>query len=245
MKLLALTLAIVTVLAGPAAAAPMPTAHRGTHTTCGYTENTYRAIRRCAAAAEAVEVDMRLSSDGRPVFIHDATLDRTTRATGPVANRTFKQLRSIVTEDGVGRIPSTAVIRNIIADTDQLVFIDVKVYPRARGWDILEQLPRSNVLFFSARNNDYIRAAEGHGYRAAHFTWPDEPAPTVAEVRKYGDVVWRSAMTNTQAARYRDAGIARVGGGNTVTEWERLASQGAWATATDRLPAYLMWLYPG
>lgn len=48
-------------------------------------ENTLLALARgMAAGADGFECDVRLAADGVPVLIHDATLDRTTAATGPV-----------------------------------------------------------------------------------------------------------------------------------------------------------------
>ena len=44
--------------------------------------------------ADALELDVRLSRDGAPVVIHDATLDRTTDLTGPVRGRTLAELRA-------------------------------------------------------------------------------------------------------------------------------------------------------
>lgn len=45
--------------------------------------------------ADGLELDVHLSRDGIPVVIHDATLDRTTDATGPVAARTAAELGAI------------------------------------------------------------------------------------------------------------------------------------------------------
>ena len=59
-------------------------------------ENTLAA---CAAAVrlgvDAVEVDVRLSADGVPVVLHDATLDRTTDGSGPLAAHTADSLRRL------------------------------------------------------------------------------------------------------------------------------------------------------
>ena len=66
-------------------------AHRGGGTLAP--ENTIAAI---DAGREfgfrAVEFDTRLSRDGVPVLIHDATLERTTGSSGPVAARTAAEL---------------------------------------------------------------------------------------------------------------------------------------------------------
>ena len=50
-------------------------------------ENTMESFRQAlAGGAECVELDVRLSADGVPVVMHDATLDRTTDIAGAVAS---------------------------------------------------------------------------------------------------------------------------------------------------------------
>ena len=59
-------------------------------------ENSPTAFRNTAAlAVDQVEFDIHPTTDGEIVVIHDATLDRTTGATGPVAARTLAELRAI------------------------------------------------------------------------------------------------------------------------------------------------------
>lgn len=59
-------------------------------------ENTLVAFARgMAAGADGVECDVHLSRDGVPVVIHDATLDRTTDATGPVSARRADELARV------------------------------------------------------------------------------------------------------------------------------------------------------
>jgi len=56
-------------------------------------ENTLASFARALElGAEALEFDLRLSADGQAVVCHDATLDRTTDQSGPVASRTAAQL---------------------------------------------------------------------------------------------------------------------------------------------------------
>ncbi len=63
---------------------PLVVAHRGG---CGLApENTLAACGRAIAlGADAVEIDVRLTADGQPVLLHDATVDRTTNGHGPLA----------------------------------------------------------------------------------------------------------------------------------------------------------------
>lgn len=70
---------------------PLVFAHRGG---CALgPENTLAAF-DCglAAGADGLELDVHLSADGEVVVCHDATLDRTTNATGPVAAHTAAEL---------------------------------------------------------------------------------------------------------------------------------------------------------
>lgn len=65
----------------PGRKGPLLIAHRGL--SARYPENTIAAFRAAVeAGAEMVELDVALSSDGRVVVLHDATLERTTRGTG-------------------------------------------------------------------------------------------------------------------------------------------------------------------
>lgn len=48
-----------------------------------------------ACGADGLEMDVHLASDGEVVVCHDATLDRTTDATGPVAGRTSAELAAV------------------------------------------------------------------------------------------------------------------------------------------------------
>jgi len=59
-------------------------------------ENTLASIRRAALdGAAMVEVDVKLTAEGRPVLFHDDRLDRTTDGHGPVASATLDMLGAL------------------------------------------------------------------------------------------------------------------------------------------------------
>jgi len=67
-------------------------AHRGASAYAP--ENTMEAFRLAVKmGADAIELDVHLTSDDQLAVIHDETLDRTTDLSGPVQQRTMKQLR--------------------------------------------------------------------------------------------------------------------------------------------------------
>ena len=69
-------------------------AHRGASVEAP--ENTLAAFRRAIeAAADGIELDVHLASDGVPVVIHDETLDRTTDGSGAVAAHHAALLQSL------------------------------------------------------------------------------------------------------------------------------------------------------
>lgn len=74
-------------------------------------ENTMPSLRDAAErwAVDMIELDVRATADGHCVVIHDATVDRTTDGSGPVAAMTLEALQSLdaghAFTDGEGRHP--------------------------------------------------------------------------------------------------------------------------------------------
>jgi glycerophosphoryl diester phosphodiesterase len=74
--------------------APVIVAHRGDKACAP--ENTISAFKQAAdKGADAVEFDVKLSSDGRVIVIHDQTVDRTTNGSGNVARLRFAELKEL------------------------------------------------------------------------------------------------------------------------------------------------------
>ncbi len=68
--------------------------HRGEH--LHHPENTMPAFQAAIdAGADYFELDVRTTSDGKFVIMHDGTLDRTTNGTGEVYKHTFDEIRSL------------------------------------------------------------------------------------------------------------------------------------------------------
>jgi glycerophosphoryl diester phosphodiesterase len=69
-------------------------AHRGEH--LHHPENTMAAFQAAIdAGADYFELDVRTTSDGKFVIMHDSTLDRTTNGTGEVHKHTFDEIRAL------------------------------------------------------------------------------------------------------------------------------------------------------
>ncbi len=87
---------------------PIVCAHRGwlsptqVENSIPVMQNTVRA------SVQMIEFDLRRSSDGRLYLLHDATLDRTTDATGPVRSKSAAELSRVhLRESETGRLVET------------------------------------------------------------------------------------------------------------------------------------------
>lgn len=73
---------------------PIPVGHRGA--SGELPENTLPAFARALEqGARILETDVRPTADGVAVIFHDAQLDRTTDASGPIASHTLEALRRV------------------------------------------------------------------------------------------------------------------------------------------------------
>ncbi|HEY7455178.1 MAG TPA: glycerophosphodiester phosphodiesterase [Thermoleophilaceae bacterium] len=96
-----IALAIAAIAPSAASALPQIHAHRGgtvTKGTATYAEESLAAYKHAARNGFVLEVDAKLTEDGVPVAIHDATLDRTTSCTGEVRTFTLAELAGCETD---------------------------------------------------------------------------------------------------------------------------------------------------
>ncbi len=99
--------------------------HRGA---CGHApENTLLSIRKALDfGVDGFEFDIQMSRDGHPVVIHDPTLERTTNATGKVADYTLAELQTFNAGQGE-KIPSLADVFKLVDGRCRL-FIELKAH---------------------------------------------------------------------------------------------------------------------
>src|SRR5271156_4618615 len=96
MRYAALLFAFCTIFRATASAAGpvVVIAHRGEHR--AHPENTLPAFQAAIeAGADFFELDVRTTSDGRLILMHDAKVDRTTNGSGTVREMTFEQIRML------------------------------------------------------------------------------------------------------------------------------------------------------
>src|SRR3954447_8538245 len=151
MRTLLIALIAALLTASPAGAFEIH-AHRGGTVSNGkptYSEESLDAYRHAAANGFALEVDAKLTKNGVPVAVHDATLDRTTTCPGEVRTFTVTALRAcrpdVLGSPGGGlrsrkdkprgRIATIAEVLELARITGARVNLEIKNLPTDPDWD--------------------------------------------------------------------------------------------------------------
>ena len=133
---------------------PIIIAHRGAASDAP--ENTLLAFELAhQQGADAVELDVKLSADGVPVVIHDATVDRTTDGNGTVADLDLVALKKLDAGEGQ-KIPT---LDEVFESIGKKVFINVELtnYYNTRDDQLVDRVAEvvkkhnfSQRIFFSS-----------------------------------------------------------------------------------------------
>jgi glycerophosphoryl diester phosphodiesterase len=114
---------------------PLIVAHRGASST--RPENTLGAFEEAIRlGAPVVELDVRLTRDGVPVVMHDATVDRTTDGTGAVADLTAEELAALNAgmREQPAAVPTLAEALHLASGRAALA-LEIKSIPGEPGHD--------------------------------------------------------------------------------------------------------------
>lgn len=166
-------------------------AHRGWSEK--YPENTMLAFRAAAElGVDQIELDVRCTSDGELVIIHDATVDRTTNGHGAVADMTLSELRALDAGSWKGEefaganIPTFDEFIAFAREYPEMTFdFELKEYPEgereALAYEVCDRVlkaldengltERSVVNTFSGKLHEYIYKKHGMKYRL-HVYYP-------------------------------------------------------------------------
>ena len=116
----------------PACDRVMVASHRGYH--LSLPENSLAGLRAAVAVgADFVEVDVRETSDGVLVLMHDANVDRTTNGTGDVNTLTWAQIQGLDLDAGEGgtdpevrKVPTFSQAMALARELGAALYVDQK-----------------------------------------------------------------------------------------------------------------------
>lgn len=183
--------------------------HRGAP--AEYPENTLAGFRRARDLGLAgIELDVHLSKDGVPVICHDETLDRTTNATGAIADYTVAELREIDAGDGE-YVPTLAEVLAIAGST---LHVDIEVKANAAGAAVLEEVAKHPDLNWLVSSFDwdvlrYVREQDASAdlWVLTHGASEDAIA-TLHDLKGGALAIWEKGIDQEIADYLAEGGIA-------------------------------------
>jgi glycerophosphoryl diester phosphodiesterase len=200
------------------------------------------AERAIALGVPILEMDVRLTHDGRAVILHDAAVDRTTDGKGPVAGMTLAEIKRLDAGGGE-RIPTVAEFLAAIRGR-AWVTLELKVVAAAER--VVEAIRAADAFPWTVvRSPDLerlgaLKEAEPRLLTGAMAPWPT----SIARLSKLGIAAYTPAsnekLTREDVAAFRSAGIAVWATlANEAGEMRRLAALGVDGIITDD-PARLL-----
>ncbi|ADV84387.1 glycerophosphodiester phosphodiesterase [Terriglobus saanensis] len=222
--------------------------HRGEH--LHHPENTMPAFQAAIdAGADYFELDVRTTSDGKFVIMHDSTLDRTTNGTGEVHKHTFDEIRAL----DAGAKFSPAFANTKVPTLDEalaLAYGKINVYVDTKSADpqqlvdtIVQHDMQDHVVIYG---NPFF-LYDVHKIRPTLRVMPEAISPDIC---KYLDRAMQLQVIAFDANDFKDATIDvakqahaqifvdRLGNADTPEAWQKAIDQGANGIQTN-LPAEL------
>jgi glycerophosphoryl diester phosphodiesterase len=218
--------------------------HRGEH--LHHPENTMPAFEEAVrAGADYIEVDVRTTSDGRLVLMHDATSDRTTGHKGEIANMTFDEVRALDAGGGA-RVPTFDEALdyargkiNIYVDAKQVTARDVVdhivshgmtdnvvIYSGRIAKEIQELNPRLKIMPEAGKAENAQKIVDDLHPKVLAFDANDFKPEVIAVAKKAGALIY----------------VDRLGAADTPGIWQAAIDQGADGIQTDHPEALVNYL---
>ncbi|CAM3718039.1 glycerophosphodiester phosphodiesterase [Isoptericola cucumis] len=252
-----------TFLAGPPPrprrVRPEVVAHRGSSAVAP--QNTLVAVEEAwRSGAQAVEIDVRLSADGVPVVIHDATVDATTDGTGAVGELPLDSLRALDAGSWFGprfagqRVPTLAEVLGLVRERRGMdVLCEYKgAWTADQVAVTLQEVEAAGLV-----DRFMVQSFEAPTIAALRDVAPEVPRSLLVEVDR-PDLVARAAALDAAAvslaapllsadpslvARCQDAGLQVLAWtANDKDAWATLVSAGVDGIITDQPDQLLLWL---
>ncbi len=204
-------------------------AHRGLYDNAGSVpENSLGAFMAAAERGYAIELDIRLTKDGRVVVFHDGTLERMCGIARPVEELTLAELgelRLLDTEEGIpefgyflsaldGRVPLLIEFKTDLPGggvAERLCEAAMAVLDGYDGPYVVESFDYLVLEWFRSRRPDVMRGQLAMGLRCYEPAMGRRAAAALPAYRKAG-LSWllynHRGRPHFVAYRFQDAGLA-------------------------------------
>jgi glycerophosphoryl diester phosphodiesterase len=243
MRLAAATLITMSMAWGQTASVAA-ISHRGEH--LRHPENTLVAFRTALElGADYYEIDIRTTSDGRLVLMHDGAVDRTTDGHGEVAKMTFAEIRAL--DAGIKRGAEFAGTRVPTLDeamdaagASAGIYLDCKsVTPQALVDAIDRHKLSERVVLYGGA--DFLKGVMA--LRPALKAMPEARNPSVLKslieslklrVAAFGASDWNDETIAVAREAKIDLYVDRLGPADIPEVWQDAIDRGATGIQTDK-----------
>lgn len=193
--------------------------HRATHN--NFPENSIPAIKESIRlGVDILEIDVKVTTDGIPVLMHDGTINRTTTGKGKLEEMSFEQLnqfflvdKGVVTKYKIPTLEETLLLAkgHILVDldlkTDKLGPI-LEVIKKTKTEDIVLFFDDdyNSLSFFDKKNKDFMMMPRAHSLAEAdsaialfqpevvHIDFSFYTPEVVSTIKKHKARVWINAL---------------------------------------------------
>jgi glycerophosphoryl diester phosphodiesterase len=215
-------------------------------------ENTIASLEAAAdAGAEWVETDVQFTKDGRPVIMHDATVDRTTDGTGRVGELTAEEI-SKLTVDGGGRVPTLEQALSALKVKPARLLLEIKGPQTTAAVDtalrLVAEAGMAERTLLQSFDEDIVRdaAASAHKTEVAllRSTLDADPVATARAFKlstyavKFSGLSARPAVVDQLKAAGVDVFVWTV---DSESQWKATASWGVDGLITNGPERFVPW----
>ncbi|MDQ0933034.1 glycerophosphodiester phosphodiesterase [Streptomyces turgidiscabies] len=213
-------------------------AHRGDP--YRFRENTIDSLRSALdQGADAVEIDVRLTRDGVPVLLHDATLKRLWERERPLAALSAAEVHGL-TEGGVPTLPEALTVTE-----GSRVMIDLPGTPDVRAvrrvLDVVRECGAHERVYYCADAPAMLAVRAADPAAEIALTWksvaPPRPALLAGVRPRWLNYRFALADRKLVARAHRDGYLLSVWTPDTRRAMRRLLDAGVDSITTNRIDA--------
>ncbi|MDT0457237.1 LamG-like jellyroll fold domain-containing protein [Streptomyces sp. DSM 41527] len=215
-------------------------------------ENTLASLEAAAdRGADRVETDVQFTKDGRPVIMHDATVDRTTDGTGRVDELTAEEI-SRLTVKGGGRVPTLEQVLTSLKDRPARLLLEIKgpqssaAVDRALG--LVAEAGMTDRTLLQSFDEQVVRDASASPHRTKvallRSALDADPVATARQFSLSAYAVKFSGLSARPAAvdKLRAAGVeVFVWTADTEAQWQTATAWGVDGVITNRADHFVQW----
>ncbi|MEJ8650737.1 glycerophosphodiester phosphodiesterase family protein [Streptomyces sp. MS1.AVA.3] len=224
--------------------------HRGAPETAP--ENTLASLEAAAdRGADWVETDVQFTKDGRPVIMHDVTVDRTTDGTGRVDELTAEEI-SRLTVKGGGRVPTLEQVLASLKDRPARLLLEIKgpqssaAVDRALG--LVSEAKMTDRTLLQSFDEQVVRDASASPHRTKvallRSALDADPVATARQLSLSTYAVKFSGLSARPSVvdKLRAAGVeVFVWTVATEAQWQTATAWGVDGVITNRADHFVQW----